>query len=118
MLVAIKQSILKLHSALLLSGLKKVDNQVIAETETENEEDKAELDGKVAWLKDNEQPAHQVTQYMQDTFKQRRKWIKAETSRTVEDILVQYPRLLNPNMVRFCDIKLICYYIIPRDGLH
>ena len=68
--------------------------------ETNNEEDDSEeLDGKVAWLKDNIQPAHQVEKYMKETFQRRRKWIKSETAKSVEDILLEYPRLLNPNMV-------------------
>ena len=77
--------------------------------ETNNEEDDSEeLDGKVAWLKDNIQPAHQVEKYMKETFQRRRKWIKSETAKSVKDILFGISTIVESKYGMSC---FTCYFL-------
>ena len=63
-----------------------------AET-TQNHQSKNE------WLKDNFEPADKVQEYMKVTANNRREWIKNK-ERTVAEILQEFLRLLDCNMVR------------------
>ena len=38
--------------------------------------DEAEVEGKIAWLKENEEPSSKVRQFMQDIAETRSKWIR------------------------------------------
>ncbi len=52
------------------------------------------------WLKNNIWPASQVEQYMKETAIQRAKWIRDNGSKTIMEIVKEYPRLLDtPGMV-------------------
>ena len=63
-----------------------------AET-TQNHQSKNE------WLKDNFEPADKVQEYMKVTANYRRVWIKNK-GRTADEILQEFPRLLDSNTVR------------------
>ncbi|XP_041835318.1 uncharacterized protein LOC121636033 [Melanotaenia boesemani] len=51
------------------------------------------------WLKNNTQPITQVNEYMRDTCSFRAAWIRADHSKTVDEVLAQFPRLLTPGMI-------------------
>ncbi|GAA6087512.1 uncharacterized protein LOC108180310 [Tachysurus ichikawai] len=52
------------------------------------------------WLKNNIWPASQVEQYMKETAIQRAKWICDHGSKTIMEIVQEYPRLLDtPGMI-------------------
>ncbi|XP_033098170.1 uncharacterized protein LOC117102064 [Anneissia japonica] len=53
---------------------------------------------KVQWLKDNLEPKNQVQQFMATTFNYRIEWIK-DKQRSVSDILKEFPRLLDNDMI-------------------
>ncbi len=62
------------------------------------------------WLKNNIWPASQVEQYMKETAIQRAKWIRDNGSKTIMEIVKEYPRLLDtPGMVGL-KIKLLAHY--------
>lgn len=58
-----------------------------------------ELKEKVEWLRNNRYPVSQVEEYMKQTAVQRGRWIR-ETTRSVQEILIEFPRLVDPGMVR------------------
>ncbi|XP_052449210.1 uncharacterized protein LOC128011128 [Carassius gibelio] len=52
------------------------------------------------WLKNNIWPASQVEHYMKETVIQRAKWIRDHGSKTIMEIVKEYPRLLDtPGMI-------------------
>ncbi|XP_016366511.1 uncharacterized protein LOC107707121 [Sinocyclocheilus rhinocerous] len=52
------------------------------------------------WLKNDTWPASQVEQYMKETAIQRAKWIRDNGSKTIMEIVKEYPRPLNtPGMI-------------------
>ena len=70
-----------------------------AET-TQNHQSKNE------WLKDNFEPADKVQEYMEVTANYRREWIKNK-ERTVAEILQEFPRLLDHNMVTYLHVSVL-----------
>ncbi|XP_033111002.1 uncharacterized protein LOC117112054 isoform X2 [Anneissia japonica] len=57
-----------------------------------------DINMKVQWLKDNLEPKNQVQQFMTTTFNYRIEWIK-DKQRSVSDILKEFPRLLDNDMI-------------------
>ncbi|XP_056621316.1 uncharacterized protein LOC130434930 isoform X1 [Triplophysa dalaica] len=52
------------------------------------------------WLKNNMWPANQVAEYMKETAIHRAHWIRANGTKSIEDITVEFPRLLDtPGMI-------------------
>lgn len=55
----------------------------------------------VEWLKVNKFPVSQVEDYMKQTALQRGRWIRSNGSKSLPEILEEFPRLVdNPGMVR------------------
>lgn len=52
------------------------------------------------WLKNNMWPANQVADYMKETAIHRAQWIRANGTKSIEEITCEFPRLLDtPGMV-------------------
>nr|XP_057925482.1 uncharacterized protein LOC131127533 [Doryrhamphus excisus] len=51
------------------------------------------------WLKNNSQPLSQVEAYMRDTCQYRAGWIRADHSKSIPEILGEFPRLTTPGMI-------------------
>jgi len=52
------------------------------------------------WLKNNMWPADKVAEYMKETAIHRAQWIRANGTKSIEDINCEFPRLLDtPGMV-------------------
>jgi hypothetical protein len=57
---------------------------------------------KIEWMKHNTQPEEQVRAYMKETVLHRRKFIhppQGTKAPSLDDIMNQYPRLMDPGMV-------------------
>lgn len=77
---------------------------------TESNVDSERATQMTEWLKNNIWPASQVEHYMKETAIQRAKWIRDHGSKTIMEIVKEYPRLLDtPGMVGLkCKNKIIC----------
>lgn len=69
------------------------------------------------WLKNNMWPANQVADYMKETAIHRAQWIRANGTKSIEEITCEFPRLLDtPGMVG----PNLCIFFqkvrIPFDG--
>ncbi|XP_073695250.1 uncharacterized protein [Garra rufa] len=54
----------------------------------------------VEWLKNNMLPANKVAEYMKETAIHRSQWIRANGTKSIEDITCEFPRLLDtPGMI-------------------
>nr|XP_046264876.1 uncharacterized protein LOC124069624 [Scatophagus argus] len=51
------------------------------------------------WLKKNSRPTNQVEEYMQATAVYRAEWVKANSSKTMQEVLHEFPRHLCPGMI-------------------
>lgn len=53
------------------------------------------------WLKNNVWPQQQVAEFMQETVVYRAQWIRTNGTKSIQDIIAEFPRLVDtPGMVR------------------
>lgn len=66
----------------------------------------------VEWLKVHKYPISEVENYMKETAFYRGKWIRNNGSKSIAEVLKEFPRLVdNPGMVRIIFVDFYYYFI-------